>query len=205
MQIISVLTNKSKTIQANATVTAMVSAAGLVKVTTGAVHGLESGDIVQLSGTVGTVEANGQWVVTVIDTTHFTLNSSTFANAYVSGGTVQHVGYSTPLTAFNNTFFLNTPVDLTGKFSVTSAPVNASMRWSIDDAGLGDTTYLSAMPGPTGGYAGGASEVSDSVWSFLYSDFPSLNLQVENTWRLRVLFGHPVVGEMITFSFWFEY
>jgi hypothetical protein len=205
MQIISVLAGKSKTIQASATVTAMVSAAGLIKVATSAAHGFETGDIVQLSGTAGTVEANGQWVVTVIDTTHFTLNNSTFANAYVSGGTVQHIGWSTPLTAFNSNFFLNTPLDLTGKFLVTSAPVNASMRWSIDDAGLGDTTYLSAMPGPTGGYAGGASAKSDFLWSFLYSDFPDLRLQIENTWRLRVLFGHPIAGNVYTFSFWMEY
>lgn len=182
----------------------MANQGGLIIVTTAA-NTLESGDIVQLSGTVGTVEANGQWIVTVIDTTHFTLNNSTFANAYVSGGTVAHCGYSTPLTAFNNTFFLNTPIDLTGKFLVQSAPMNSTFRWSIDDAGLGDATYLSAMPGPTGGYAGGASAKSDYLWSFLYSDFPDLRLQIENTWRLRVLFGHPVVGETITFSFWVEY
>jgi hypothetical protein len=205
MQIISILAGKSKTIQANTTVTAMASAAGLVKVTTTGAHGLETGDIVQLSGTVGTVEANVQWIVTVIDTTHFTLNNSTFVNAYVSGGMVAHVGWSTPLTAFNNTFFLNTPIDLTGKFLVSSAPVNASMRWVIDDAGLGDTTYLSALPGPMGAYAGGASAKSDFLWSFLYSDFPDLRLQIENTWRLRVLFGHPVAGNVYTFSFWMEY
>ncbi len=205
MQIISVLTSKSKTIQANSTVSTMVSSGGLVKVGTTAAHGFESGDIIQLSGTVGTVEANGQWIVTVVDATHFTLNNSNFLNAYVSGGTIAHCGYSAPLTAFNNTFFLNTPINLTGKFLVQSAPVNSTFRWVIDDAGLGDTTYLSSMPGPAGGFAGGASPKSDYVWSFLYSDFPDLRLQIENTWRLRVLFGHPVVGVTISFSFWFEY
>jgi hypothetical protein len=205
MTIISVLTTKSKTIQANATVSTMAASGGLVKVTTTAAHGFETGDIVQLSGTVGTVEANGQWIVTVIDTTHFTLNNSTFFNAYVSGGTVTHCGYSIPLTAFNNNCFLNTPVNLTGKFLVQSAPVNSTFRWSIDDAGLGDTRYLSAMPGPTGGYGGGASAKSDYLWSFLYIDFPDLRLQIQNTWRLRVLFGHPVPGNAFTFSLWMEY
>jgi hypothetical protein len=204
MQIISVLTSKSKTISANLSVTAMASQGGLIKVTTAA-NSLETGDVVQLSGTVGTVEANGQWIVTVLDITHFTLNNSFFVNAYASGGTVAHVGWSTPLTAFNNTFFLNTPVDLTGKFLVTSAPVNSTFRWVIDDAGLGDTTYLSALPGPTGGYAGGASSKSDFLWSFLYTDFPDLRLQIQNSWRLRILFGHPVPGNVVQFSFWFEY
>jgi hypothetical protein len=205
MQIISVLTSKSKTIQANSTVSTMASSGGLVKVTTTAAHGLETGDIVQISNTTGTVEANGQWIVAVIDTTHFTLNNSTFVNAYVSGGTVAHVGWSTPLAAFNNTFFLNTPIDLTGKFLVQSAPVNFIFRWVIDDASIGDTTFLTAMPGPTGGFAGGASAKSDYLWSFLYSDFPDLRLQIENSWRLRVLFGHPVPGNAFTFSFWMEY
>ncbi len=205
MQIISALTNKSKTIQATATITGAVNSAGLVKIATSAPHGYESGDIIQIAGVTGTVEANRQWIVTVVDTTHVTLNGSTFINAYISGGSAQHVGYSSPLTPFNSTFFLNTPIALTGKFLVQIAPANSTFRWSIDDAGLGDTTYLSAMPGSTGGYAGGASAKSDFLWSFLYSDFPDMRLQIENTWRLRVLFGHPVVGATVTFSFWLEY
>jgi hypothetical protein len=205
MQIISVLTSKSKTIQANSTVSTMASSGGLVKVTTAAAHGFETGDIVQISNTTGTVEANGQWIVTVIDTTHFTLNNATFVNAYVSGGTVIHCGWSAPLSAFNQNFFLGTPVDLTGKFLVQSAPVNFTFRWVIDDASIGDTTFLTAMPGPTGGCAGGQTSKSDSIQMFTYYDFPDLRLNIENTWRLRVLFGHPVVGETITFSFWFEY
>jgi hypothetical protein len=204
MQLISVLTSKSKTISANLSVTAMASQGGLIKVTTAA-NTLETGDVVQLSGTVGTVEANGQWIVTVIDATHFLLNNSFFVNVYASGGTVVHCGYSTALTAFDNTFFLNTPIDLTGKFLVTSAPVNSTFRWVIDDAGLGDTAFLTAMPGPMGPYCGGASKNSDFLWSFLYSDFPDLRLQIQNTWRLRVLFGHPVPGNAYVFSFWFEY
>jgi hypothetical protein len=36
----------------------------------------------------GVPNANGQWIITVLDANHFTLSGSTFAGAYTSGGTV---------------------------------------------------------------------------------------------------------------------
>lgn len=63
--------------------------AGLIKCTTAAAHGLSTGDYVGIDGVVGTTEANGSWQVTVIDTTNFTLDGSTFTNAYTSGGAVR--------------------------------------------------------------------------------------------------------------------
>jgi hypothetical protein len=62
---------------------------GLVKVTTAAVHGLTTGNLASIDGVIGTQEANvDRNAVTVIDTTNFTLDGSTFANAYSSGGIV---------------------------------------------------------------------------------------------------------------------
>lgn len=62
--------------------------AGLIRVTTSNPHGLSSNNAVTIASVVGTVEANGDWVITVFDATNFDLNNSTFTNAYVSGGTV---------------------------------------------------------------------------------------------------------------------
>ena len=62
--------------------------AGLVRVTSAHAHGLLTGAPVSIVGMVGTTEANGAWTVTVIDATHFDLNGSTFANAFVSGGMI---------------------------------------------------------------------------------------------------------------------
>ena len=71
----------------NGTVSAMANnGAGLIRVTDVA-HGLSTGNYVYISGTVGTDEANGEWVVTVIDPDTFDLQGSTFTNAYTSGGT----------------------------------------------------------------------------------------------------------------------
>lgn len=62
------------------------SGAGLVRVTTDGAHGLATGGAVWMNAVGGTTEANGLWIVTVVDSTHFDLNDSEFVNAYTSGG-----------------------------------------------------------------------------------------------------------------------
>jgi len=69
-------------------VSATATSGGLVKVTTSAVHGLTTGDIVTIHDVAGCTEANGTWYVTVVDTTSFTLLGSTYAAAWTSGGKV---------------------------------------------------------------------------------------------------------------------
>lgn len=51
-------------------------------------HGYTTGNDVVISGVLGTIEANGEWRITVVDADNFTLNGSVFANPYNSGGTV---------------------------------------------------------------------------------------------------------------------
>lgn len=60
---------------------------GLISVTTATNHKFSTGDTVDISGVSGTTEANGTWTITKTSNTSFTLDGSTFANAYVSGGT----------------------------------------------------------------------------------------------------------------------
>lgn len=69
-------------------ITNAVTNAGLIRITaTG--HGFSTGNVVDVTGVVGTVEANRTgWTITVIDANTFDLVGSTFVNAYVSGGTV---------------------------------------------------------------------------------------------------------------------
>lgn len=61
---------------------------GLIKITTSAVHGLADDDKVTIHDVGGCTEANGTWQITYVDTTNFTLDGSTYANAYTSGGKV---------------------------------------------------------------------------------------------------------------------
>ena len=60
---------------------------GLIRITSTA-HGLTTNDTVFIAGVGGTTEANGTWAVTVVSTTQFTLQSSTYANAWAGGGGV---------------------------------------------------------------------------------------------------------------------
>jgi hypothetical protein len=51
-------------------------------------HGLTTGDTAFISGVGGTEEANGTYVVTRIDDSKFTLDGTTFVNAWTGGGGV---------------------------------------------------------------------------------------------------------------------
>jgi hypothetical protein len=83
-------TGTGVTLKSGAT-TAITAAAnngsGLIRITSVA-HGKVTGDMVGIEGVVGTTEANGSWTITKIDADNFDLQSSTFTNAWVSGGTV---------------------------------------------------------------------------------------------------------------------
>lgn len=59
---------------------------GLIRITTSVAHGLSTNDYVYLTNVGGTVEANGEWKITVLSTTTFDLQGSTFTHAWTSGG-----------------------------------------------------------------------------------------------------------------------
>jgi hypothetical protein len=87
-------------VRPNATVTAtnaVNNGSGLIRITTGAAHSLTTGNKIFISEILGTTEANGAWIVTVVNTTTIDLQASIFTNAYTSGGTVR-TGYGWTLT-----------------------------------------------------------------------------------------------------------
>jgi hypothetical protein len=61
---------------------------GLIRVTVGSTSGWATGNSKTISGVNGTTEANGTWIITVVNGTTIDLQGSTFANAYVDGGIV---------------------------------------------------------------------------------------------------------------------
>lgn len=69
-------------------ITGAANSGGLIEITTSSKHGQRTGSRVVITGVGGTTEANDQvWTITATSPTKFTLNGSTFANAYTSGGT----------------------------------------------------------------------------------------------------------------------
>jgi hypothetical protein len=61
---------------------------GLILVETSVAHGMTTGNKVFITGVTGTTEANGLATITVTSATEFTIDGSTFVNAYISGGNV---------------------------------------------------------------------------------------------------------------------
>jgi hypothetical protein len=61
----------------------------LVRLTISSTSLLTTGTEIEVAGVNGTAEANGSWIVTVIDGTRVDLGNSTFTNAYIGGGTAE--------------------------------------------------------------------------------------------------------------------
>lgn len=94
-QVLTVTAGGTTYTSASFAVSGAVSAAGAIKLTTAA-NNFVTGATVTVANVGGTVEANGTWPITVVDTTHFTLTGSTFANAYTSGGTAAQGVFERP-------------------------------------------------------------------------------------------------------------
>lgn len=66
--------------------------AGLIRLTlnetSNQYYDIAGQNFIVVQGVIGTVEANGTWVVNIIDPTHIDLIGSTFVHAYVSGGAI---------------------------------------------------------------------------------------------------------------------
>jgi hypothetical protein len=75
---------------------------GLVKIVTASAHNLSTNDRVYISGVTGTTEANGMWLITKVDATSFTLQSSVYSHAFIANGTVYSREYSSTNDDFQN-------------------------------------------------------------------------------------------------------
>ena len=80
----------SLTIPPSTLVASVIAAtnASPIAITTGAPHGLSTGDKVFLTGVTGNTAANGVWIITVTGGSNFTLNGSAGNGAYAGGGSV---------------------------------------------------------------------------------------------------------------------
>lgn len=76
--------------EAAKTVSGATNATPIV-ITTSTAHGYATGDMVRIASVGGNTAANGDWTITVTDTTHFSLQESAGSGAYTSGGTSQRV------------------------------------------------------------------------------------------------------------------
>lgn len=64
------------------------SSGGLIELETSIPHTYETGDQVNVPSVPGVPAATAQWIIKVVDATHFTLDNSVFAGAFTGNGTV---------------------------------------------------------------------------------------------------------------------
>jgi hypothetical protein len=83
------------------TITGATNASPIV--ITSANHGLNTGDVVGITGVVGNTAANDAWIITKVDANNFSLQSSAGNGAYVSGGMV-NAGVGVHIQATTNSY-----------------------------------------------------------------------------------------------------
>lgn len=110
---------------------------GVIRITAPA-HGLSTSDKVIIAGVGGTTEANGYWTVTNVSSSQFTLNSSTYTNAWTSGGGVYNgVGYNVKCDSAPSSpgvLVVNNYKQITTSGSVTATPVFAKQITTTTEA-----------------------------------------------------------------------
>jgi len=119
-----------------AAITNVENSGGLVRITA-ASHGLSTGDEVIIAGVAGTTEANGYWTVTVTSSSQFTLDGSTYANAWTSGGGVYNgISYtvkcdSTP--GSNGICVLNNYKQVSTSGAVVATPITMNVLTTTNE------------------------------------------------------------------------
>lgn len=93
------ITFGSLTSQSTPVAVSAASNASPIAITTSSAHGYVTGQRVQIAGVGGNTAANGNWYITVTDSTHFSLNGSTGNGAYTSGGTSTRMASEYSLTS----------------------------------------------------------------------------------------------------------
>lgn len=158
VQSVNVLNNTCIAPTRRAVTGAANNGAGGVRLTVSSTAGLESGDApVGVEGIVGTTEANGAWIITVVDATHLDIKTFPgnvpvpFVNAYVSGGLVGDTDFACVALYFGtyqNTIANNSCRDFSGtmkyfvkEFSVPLAQGNRVIN-NVGDPPLSYATYV---------------------------------------------------------------
>lgn len=137
---------------ANTTITNATNATPIV-VTTGGNHHLYNNQQINISGVTGNTAANGDWTITWLTATTFSLNGSVGNGAYVAGGTVNGVisqmragDYSIRVVAANSqTLGYSNPTEATAPVTLTAGQeiqitFNSAM---VDDQ---DSYHIYATP-----------------------------------------------------------
>jgi hypothetical protein len=166
------------------------------------------------SGTAG-IAATGIWTITVIDSTHFTLNGSTFSGSYTSGGTINALGTIAEIIPTETKLAFGTPAQvdsfvLARSSNDPSTPVVVAL-WFISPGTIYDGS-VSILGWDTG--VNGISQLAyrgDLLFTAFWDGFtvvmmtptsPTNPLNVRSngspTWTIAVVNSSPYVSITVT-------
>lgn len=124
---------------------------GLIRISTVADHGLTTGDKVTISNVGGVPNANGNWVVTVVSTTAFDLQSSAFSGTYTSGGGVYALVHLLYVSGGSGTA---EAAPVAGTSTCTSGAASGTVVLYLSNSHSGSYTIESATAGIQEAYFG---------------------------------------------------
>jgi hypothetical protein len=127
----------------NVAITNCTNSGGLVEITLASAVPWGSNETVSVYGVVGTTEANGYWTLTKIDSTHFTLQGSAFANPYSGGGVAYH-GDTVTIAAGDTVTLNSAACDASGQLIVGTNP-NTGGTDAVHSNALGRLTISSGL------------------------------------------------------------
>jgi len=134
------------------------NASPIVIGTVGGSHNANTGDTITIGACTGNTAANGTWVVTKIDSSHFSLNGSTGNGAYnVSSGTFIGTDLSLNGSCYmqgSGGTFVYGPSSVYGSIAPTALPLTAGIIGDSIAAGSGDSNggWILRGLGATGAY-----------------------------------------------------
>ena len=176
--------------------------AGRVKLTVGSTAGISTNNIVTVTGVVGTIEANGAWLGTVVDGTHLELQGTTWVNAWVSGGSVV-LSHNLAAVYSNTGTFLTATFDQVSAWGAPGAVAMQLAAAPVLNATVGTSYYLALLSNGSGTQpafeAFGSAAVSNAnltAANFRYSTAGTTNTVLPATFTPS---SNSVTG---AFSYW---
>lgn len=113
-----------------------------------ATSGVSTGNTVTVANVGGTTEANGNWTITVIDGSHIDLQSSSFVNAFTSGGFVGAWGKDADICLAGGSGFHAVNVDFESQ-SAVNGPVAPAYIIDTTASGVSNVDILSGQGAAT--------------------------------------------------------
>ena len=143
--------------------------AGAIRLTLVSTSGLVSGLTMVVTGVGGTTEANGTWIITVIDGTNVDLIGSAYTNAYTSGGvTTTQAGYMRIKS--NGAYVIESTKNITAATNSNPLVITSAAHGYVN----GDWIFITGM--------GGMTELNGLTWIVANA--------TTNTYQLLDLFGN---------------